>query len=91
MSRQSDDDFVKNLNSLMENGQTEVSLVCPTCKATHRAEDFTYTTENDGAGMRDENGREYSAGGGSADTYDIMCPDCYHCGCVGQQCSFCEG
>jgi hypothetical protein len=90
ISRWKDEEFVQNLDELMENDQTEVPLVCPTCKATHPAIDFAYRIENDGAGMYDEYGREYSAGGGSADTYDIMCPDCYHCDCNdGEDCSFC--
>jgi hypothetical protein len=89
ISRQSDEEFVENLNELMENEQTEVPLVCPTCEVTHPAKDFTYRTDNDGAGMYDENGREYSAGGGSSDTYDIMCPDCWHCECENQQCDLC--
>jgi hypothetical protein len=89
ISRWKDEEFVQNLDELMENEQTEVPLVCPTCKATHPAKDFTYRIENDGAGMFDEYGREYSAGGGSEDTYDIMCPDCYHCDCEDGQCSFC--
>jgi len=89
ISRQSDDEFVQNLDELMENEQTEVPLVCPTCKATHPAKDFTYRAESDEAGMYDESGRAYSGGGGASDIYDIMCPDCYHCDCEDGQCSFC--
>jgi hypothetical protein len=81
-------DFVDTLVDTLKLGQTETQMVCPTCEATHLAKDFTWNNQNDGLGTSDENGRGYSAGGGSSEIYEVLCPTCFYCTCW--TCDWCQ-